>query len=282
MNTALGRLEDQLTKQLTNYFGDRKYFAIIYGSYTTDMNNGSSDLDVLIAVQQASRDDIEKLANLIITIHKENGLNIDNEVSFENKLVIEFGELEEAVNLKGFLTSGEKITIPRVTKNKEFLESKPVKLRLAFNALTSPHRLLGNDKGSHDYFKLWVEKNLMVLALNLLDGKDITEESLLNMLLRGPEGETGELYLGYKEYPSVINYLSSILAKEALALKYTYGHKSLEELLKYPAEQPDKQPNIFIGVAWPYVNGNLHIGHVAGYLLPADISARAFRLMGAD
>ncbi|KKR30762.1 methionine--tRNA ligase [Candidatus Woesebacteria bacterium RIFCSPHIGHO2_01_FULL_39_32] len=37
---------------------------------------------------------------------------------------------------------------------------------------------------------------------------------------------------------------------------------------------------IFIGVAWPYVNGNLHIGHVAGYLLPADITARAYRLMG--
>ncbi|MBU1110032.1 class I tRNA ligase family protein, partial [Patescibacteria group bacterium] len=32
-----------------------------------------------------------------------------------------------------------------------------------------------------------------------------------------------------------------------------------------------KQKKIFIGVAWPYVNGDLHIGHYAGYLLPADI-----------
>jgi methionyl-tRNA synthetase len=38
--------------------------------------------------------------------------------------------------------------------------------------------------------------------------------------------------------------------------------------------------NIFIGVAWPYVNGDLHVGHVAGYLLPADITARFFRLRG--
>ena len=37
--------------------------------------------------------------------------------------------------------------------------------------------------------------------------------------------------------------------------------------------------NIFIGVAWPYVNGNLHVGHVAGYLLPADITARFYRLL---
>ena len=39
-----------------------------------------------------------------------------------------------------------------------------------------------------------------------------------------------------------------------------------------------EKKKIFIGVAWPYVNGDLHIGHVAGYLLPADILARYFRL----
>lgn len=35
--------------------------------------------------------------------------------------------------------------------------------------------------------------------------------------------------------------------------------------------------NIFIGGAWPYANGSLHIGHVAA-LLPGDILARYFRL----
>ncbi|MCD6550518.1 methionine--tRNA ligase [bacterium] len=41
-----------------------------------------------------------------------------------------------------------------------------------------------------------------------------------------------------------------------------------------------KKEKIFIGVAWPYVNGEMHIGHLAGYLLPADILARFFRLKG--
>ncbi len=41
-----------------------------------------------------------------------------------------------------------------------------------------------------------------------------------------------------------------------------------------------KPKNIFIGVAWPYVNGDLHVGHLAGYLLPADIFARFNRLIG--
>ncbi|RJR27863.1 methionine--tRNA ligase [candidate division WWE3 bacterium] len=37
---------------------------------------------------------------------------------------------------------------------------------------------------------------------------------------------------------------------------------------------------VLIGVAWPYVNGELHIGHLAGYLLPADICARYHRSIG--
>ena len=39
---------------------------------------------------------------------------------------------------------------------------------------------------------------------------------------------------------------------------------------------------IFIGAAWPYVNGDLHIGHLAGYLLPADIFSRFCRLCGYE
>ncbi len=33
-------------------------------------------------------------------------------------------------------------------------------------------------------------------------------------------------------------------------------------------------------VAWPYVNGSLHVGHIAGAYLPADIFARFHRLQG--
>jgi methionyl-tRNA synthetase len=39
---------------------------------------------------------------------------------------------------------------------------------------------------------------------------------------------------------------------------------------------------IFIGVAWPYVNGSLHLGHIAGCYLPADIFARYHRLRGNE
>ncbi|MDO8672550.1 MAG: methionine--tRNA ligase [Dehalococcoidia bacterium] len=39
---------------------------------------------------------------------------------------------------------------------------------------------------------------------------------------------------------------------------------------------------IFIGVAWPYANGPLHVGQIAGAFLPPDIFARFHRLKGNE
>ncbi len=39
---------------------------------------------------------------------------------------------------------------------------------------------------------------------------------------------------------------------------------------------------VFIGVAWPYADGPLHLGHVAGAYLPADIFARYHRAKGNE
>jgi methionyl-tRNA synthetase len=39
---------------------------------------------------------------------------------------------------------------------------------------------------------------------------------------------------------------------------------------------------VLIGVAWPYANGSLHLGQIAGAYLPADIFARYHRLKGNE
>ncbi|MBT3941109.1 MAG: methionine--tRNA ligase [Chloroflexi bacterium] len=39
---------------------------------------------------------------------------------------------------------------------------------------------------------------------------------------------------------------------------------------------------VLVAVAWPYVNGRPHLGHIAGNTLPADIFARYHRLVGDD
>ena len=39
---------------------------------------------------------------------------------------------------------------------------------------------------------------------------------------------------------------------------------------------------VLIAVAWPYANGPIHLGHLAGCYLAADIFARYHRLLGDD
>lgn len=55
----------------------------------------------------------------------------------------------------------------------------------------------------------------------------------------------------------------------AMCFFFKYG-----KILKAVSER------ILIGVAWPYTNGSLHLGHIAGCYLPADIFARYHRLKG--
>src|SRR6056300_409270 len=38
--------------------------------------------------------------------------------------------------------------------------------------------------------------------------------------------------------------------------------------------------HVLVAVAWPYANGSLHLGHLAGAYLPADIFARYHRIRG--
>lgn len=45
------------------------------------------------------------------------------------------------------------------------------------------------------------------------------------------------------------------------------------------AERPGPR-HILVAVAWPYANGSLHLGHLAGAYLPADIFARYHRIAG--
>lgn len=47
-------------------------------------------------------------------------------------------------------------------------------------------------------------------------------------------------------------------------------------------ESPANKRRILVAVAWPYANGPLHLGHIAGAYLPADIFARYHRLAGHD
>ena len=49
-----------------------------------------------------------------------------------------------------------------------------------------------------------------------------------------------------------------------------------------PGRSPTYRPRTLVTSALPYANGHVHIGHLAGAYLPADIYARYLRAKGSD
>lgn len=208
-------LFEELDYFFSNYFKNRKYFVCIYGSYANGHYNKDSDVDLFIASGNFSNLDLESIREFVTDFHKKHNLSLDNEVPYEVKLLIKYKELTDAVNLKGFKScKNGTIIIPKVEKNKDFLESYEVKLRLALNALTSPHIMFGNDRKTYEQIKSKAENAICRLAINLAGGNtSITKSRLLSVLLGGQHNEEGELYLGYKNYNTVASYLSELLER---------------------------------------------------------------------
>lgn len=200
------------------FFRGRDYFSCIYGSQIYRAGSEKSDIDVLFAVRIHSNEELRKLKHAVIDFHETRHLPIDNEVPFENKLLIMYEELEEAINLGGFELYANTIVIPKVIKTAAFLNSAAVKKRLALYALTAPHVMFGNNIKKYQAYKNIAERNIVLLAINLIDKIEFDSGLILKALLEGKNGETGELYLGYKNHPVIVEYLQSLIGRQLHAL----------------------------------------------------------------
>lgn len=212
MKGSSKKLLFEIEKFLSEYFKGRKYFACIYGSYANGKRNRNSDIDLLVATKKYTKKDLLDIKEFIINLHRRNKLKIDNEVPFENKLMINYQDFNDAVNLKAFNFKNGVFIIPKVIKSKKFLESRQIKLRLSLNAITSPHFFFGNDKSKYLKFKNLGENNVFNLSNKLSKSNKPNKNDLIKILLNR-DGRSGEMYLGYKDYPLVRKYLGSFISK---------------------------------------------------------------------
>ncbi|QQG43312.1 MAG: nucleotidyltransferase domain-containing protein [Candidatus Daviesbacteria bacterium] len=225
-------LVGQIKAHLEKVFGQRKYFALIYGSFANGMRNVGSDVDLCVITEEFSMKELAALIRFILDLHSRNKLKVDNEVPFENKLMASYQDAEDASYMTGFEVRHEQIIIPPVEKSKNFLESRAVKLRLILNALTSPHIKMGNDLETYKKFKALAEKNTLLLAISLSFSDSFELDKLLQSLMIGRRGEEGEMYLGYKQYPSVQVYMKTWLQKQGGKLAKINKKNEWKKLVK--------------------------------------------------
>lgn len=223
-----GFLEEYFQK----IFNQRCYFAIVYGSFVCGRAKKDSDLDFCVVAEYFTEAELKALKRFVLKFHRQNNLKIDNEVPFENKLISSYSEAEDAVFLTGFVLKEKRITIPPIRKNRKFLKSREIRLRLLVNALTTPHIILGNDLETYERLKDLSEKNMFLLATFLGKSPLRNTVRVLHRLLFGPNKEEGEMYLGYKNYPQIKKYMKAWIKKHQLLIPMLERRSEWSNLLK--------------------------------------------------
>jgi|SRR3989344_6988377 len=210
-------------------------FCVIYGSYPDGVAKTTSDLDIFVANKEYNQALFHDLRKVVIEVHRKFNIPLDEEVSFRNKLLVTFNELEKAAQLNGMDMADNRFIVPDLIKTELYLESEQIKLRLLFNAISTPHYVLWEN----DYYSLVKSKvieNLFWLAIDLLGTKKSTLDEIVAILFEDKNYRQGERYLGYKPYPKVIQKIKENILNEAIRLNdggvivYDYGTKDVRVL----------------------------------------------------
>lgn len=199
----MNKICDKYCDMINSKYGGLIKSIIIYGS---NIYNGSnSDLDVCLIVDNCP----EKIKNEIICstkkFHEDNGLRIDEEIPFNNKLIYTYDEIRNTLDNPPFYNNG-KVVINKIVKTKKFLSSEEMKKRLLLNIFTTDHLTIGTPTIEFEKKAFDIIVQVITKYYNL---KNPTVNQLLDcMYVNQFDGSEGEMYLGYKKnYKAKEQYL---------------------------------------------------------------------------
>lgn len=196
-----------------SYLGESGY-AVAYGSHASSATIGDSDLDLLFVGPPLRGDKRERLVSDVVALHHDHGLRLDTEVSYEAKLHASPVEVAAALALRGFSVGPTgNLHVPTVVVAPWFLNSMPFKLRLILNALTTPHVFLGGAVNQYHRHCAVADRASALVALSLLDAAVFTAVDAVTALMTGPDGATGEAFLGYRHGPALYSTVQRGLAR---------------------------------------------------------------------
>jgi predicted nucleotidyltransferase len=207
-----------LKKFLDEGFKDNPFFAIIYGSYAEGVENTNSDLDIMISCKHKDRRLMQKCIDFVIELHKKNSLKLDNEVKYENKLVLSFSFLKRSIFGEGFKIIKGRFHIPPVVKTRGYLDSEELLLRLIHSNMVHNHIFITGDKKIYKLFRSVAIKSLMAIIISNKNKLRFTKEELIKSYIWN-EKSTGDFFLGYLDRECDYNYLSKVVDESLRLLK---------------------------------------------------------------
>lgn len=188
---------------MENSFGNdllEKLLIVGYGSNIYNMEI-KSDFDVCLIdyLNILSTHEKNLIINKTIDFQVENGLEIDEEVPFINKLIFNSSELRDIFTKNPFLNDVGLYEISDVVKTKEFLSSPLMKKRLFLNIFTTDRQLIAGNKFIEKVFEYYSWKTVIEAISNNYRLNKLQHEIVESLLYSNPYTlKEGEWYLGYK------------------------------------------------------------------------------------
>ena len=170
---------------------------ITYGSNV--LGDKKADLDVCIIVKN-SKNYVKEIVGKSKSFFEKEGLMLDQEIPYENKLVYSYEEVDEILSDNIFINELGEFCVLDIIKSKEFLSSQHMHERLLLNILTTLHKVV---MGDELYVSLCEKRawEIIIEAVTYYFGLpyDTKPEKYMNILHKNPKTQSeGEWYLGYK------------------------------------------------------------------------------------
>lgn len=226
INPVLSVTLEELSQLFEDHFRGRSYFAFVYGSYAYGTQRPDSDMDILVAVEQKSQEDVDFVVSSVLDVHNRFNMGIDNEIPHSKKLLIDYSFLEAAVQGAGFRRFDNSIWIPPIVKTPEYLQSDELLLRFFLDSMVHKHVLIGGDVSKYEMFRANGVGTLtaIVAYMNQLEETDLSKltEGFLKY-----DNRTGDFLFGFEDFPYYRKYLEEVL-KEAIGSLEPYVMESVD------------------------------------------------------
>jgi len=184
----------EASRLAVDYIGAAGY-ALAYGSHATGHAHSVSDLDLLVVgAHPLTNSALDRLTRQVIALHHRHGLTVDTEVDHRVKLHASLHEVADALVLGGFtIEASGHVRVPPLVAEPWFLNSRPFKLRLLLNAVSTGHVFLAGNLTSYRRHRARADLALGLLTTGLLaDHDSFTIADALTALTCGPGGEVGK------------------------------------------------------------------------------------------
>lgn len=186
-----------------------KFFCMVYGSHAYAQVGNNSDFDFMIVTSNISPGRIKRTTKFAKNLHQKFGISLDNEIRYEDKLIISCELIELACEGHGFKNHLGQWYIPEIVKTKSCLTSFWLRLRFLHGLMVHCNHFLIGDRDYYEYIRMKAAENLLKAICSAQKIESLTPDELVSVFMKHGE-YTGDYYLGFRKGLIPETYLKSM------------------------------------------------------------------------